>query len=193
MSLRRFGRAACCSLLLGACAAALPALAASGSLRGRVAVERGFLPEGSMLRATPLDAGVILTATIGADGTYTLPQVPEGAYVLEVIGPDGALLGGGTRTLVSPMALQVNLKLREVAARAPSGAAPAAPEPRSAEAAAAGEKRKEKGKAPVAPVSDAGGPGSVAGGIWPIAAETVLGVAVAIQNPEEGARGSATP
>ena len=84
--------------------------AANGSVKGRVAVEAGTLPQGAQVRATPLDGGAPRMVPVAPDGTYQFTQLPEGAYTFQVVGPDGALLGSGTTTLVAPGALQLNLK-----------------------------------------------------------------------------------
>ncbi len=86
--------------------------AASGTVRGRIAVEGGTLPEGSQVRATPLDGGAARLVPVAQDGTYQFAQLSEGAYTFEVVGPDGAPLGSGTTTLVPPSALQLNLRAR---------------------------------------------------------------------------------
>lgn len=86
------------------------ALAAAGSVRGRVTVPGGgTLPPGSIVRATPRGGGATFSSDpIKADGTYQIPQLPQGAYVFEIVGPDGRVLGSAT-TMVAPMPVTVNL------------------------------------------------------------------------------------
>ncbi len=106
------------------------ALAANGSVQGRVTVDSGTLPKGSVVRATPLSGGgAPVRAPIGPDGSYAIAQLPEGAYQFEVVGPDGAILGPARKTLVSPKAIQLNLTARGVAPAPPAPAAPAPAKP----------------------------------------------------------------
>jgi hypothetical protein len=98
---------------------ALPLLAANGSVRGRLAIEGGSAPPGAIVRATPLDGGQPVTTALNADNTYEFPALKEGAYLFEVIGSEGRPLGAGTRTLVPPGVLQLNLKVRMQPAAAP--------------------------------------------------------------------------
>lgn len=95
-------------------------LAANGSVRGRITLESGSLPPGATVRATPLDGGgPSILADVKADLSYAFPQLPEGAYLFEVIGPDGTVLGSGTPTLVPPGALQLNLRVKPTAPKPP--------------------------------------------------------------------------
>ena len=74
----------------------LQLLAANGSVRGRLTVEGGTPPPGAVVRATPLDGGPASTAALGADLGYQFPQLKEGAYLFELVSPDGRPLGAGT-------------------------------------------------------------------------------------------------
>ncbi len=108
------------------------ALAATGSVRGRVIPESGPVPSGCTVRATPLDGGAPTTVAVGSDGTFQMAQLPEGAYKFEVLGPGGTLLGPATKTLVSPMQLQLNLRVKAIPAAAtapPPAALPPAAQP----------------------------------------------------------------
>jgi hypothetical protein len=84
-------------------------LAAGGSVRGRVTTEGGALPPGSLVRATPLDGEASLEAPIASDGAYSIPQIPEGAYRFEVVGPGGEVLGTA-RVLMTPSLLELALR-----------------------------------------------------------------------------------
>ncbi len=84
-------------------------LAANGSVEGRVIVEGGKLPQGTIVRATEISGAASLRATIQDDGTYKIPSIPEGPYRFELVAPDGTVLGT-TRTLITPSAVQLNLK-----------------------------------------------------------------------------------
>src|SRR3989454_9957932 len=97
----------------------LQLLAANGSVRGRRVVEGGTPPPGAVVRATPLDGGPASTAALGADLGYQFPQLKEGAYLFELVSPDGRPLGAGTRTLVPPGILQLNLRVKMQPAPAP--------------------------------------------------------------------------
>ena len=97
----------------------LQLLAANGSVRGRLTVEGGTPPPGAVVRATPLDGGPASTAALGADLGYQFPQLKEGAYLFELVSPDGRPLGAGTRTLVPPGILQLNLRVKMQPAPAP--------------------------------------------------------------------------
>ena len=85
------------------------ALAADGSVAGTVSADGGPMPAGTVVKATPLTGGSPYTATIGADGAYEIPQLPEGPYKFELVGPDGAVLASGVNRLLRAALNQVNL------------------------------------------------------------------------------------
>src|SRR6266849_8492857 len=119
-----------------ACLSGVPeALAANGSVRGRISVQGGALPPGTEVHATPAGGKTFLTGTIEPGGTFAMRAVPEGSYLFEVVGPDGTVFGA-VKTRVPPSDLQLNMiawvKPAAVApapAAAPTPAAGPAPVP----------------------------------------------------------------
>ena len=106
-------------------------LAANGSVEGRVIVEGGKLPQGTIVRATEISGAASLRATIQDDGTYKIPSIPEGPYRFELVAPDGTILGT-TRTLITPSVVHLNLKatVRPSALTAPKPETPKAAPPK---------------------------------------------------------------
>jgi hypothetical protein len=138
------------------------ALAASGTVQGRVNPMGGPLPPGTIVRATPLGGGAPLAAPVAADGTYVIRQIPEGAYQFDVIGPDGTQLGTA-KTLVTPAPLQLNLVARV-----------AAPPPPPPPAVPREEPEDESEEAIAKPPRDGTGRG------WKITAAILGGLAVGV-------------
>src|SRR5437764_5997819 len=63
---------------------ALDAQAVSiASVTGRVMDEQGALVSGAQIRMTGVDTGAVYNAATNADGIYTFPSLPIGAYTLE--------------------------------------------------------------------------------------------------------------
>ena len=116
------------SLILELCGGTV-VWAADGAVRGRIVVEGGTLPQGSLVKATPLDGGAPSVTPVAPDGTYQFPRLAEGAYLFEVTDPGGAVLGTGTRTLVPPGALQLNLRANVQPVAVPTPPSDVPPEP----------------------------------------------------------------
>src|SRR5215469_15885649 len=53
------------------------------SVTGRVVDEQGAVISGAQIRMTGVDTGVVYSAISNADGIYTFPSLPIGAYRLE--------------------------------------------------------------------------------------------------------------
>src|SRR5690606_942453 len=96
-------RAALC-IALGACLSTMAPVALAQSATGGVA---GRATVGDQIVVTREATGLTRSATVGADGSYRLSQLPVGDYTVEVI-RDGQRLGepvnvsvplGGTATL----------------------------------------------------------------------------------------------
>jgi hypothetical protein len=136
------------------------ALAANGSVQGRVNAVGGPLPPGTIVRATPLGGGAALASPVAADGTYVIRQIPEGAYQFDVIAPDGSQLGTA-KTLVTPAPLQLNL----MAKIAPPAVKPSPDE------------TKPPGVTPTPPPP---GPNGGTGRAWKITAAILGGLAVGV-------------
>lgn len=85
------------------------ALAADGSVHGSARTDGAQLPAGATVRATPVTGGPTYSATIGADGKYEFPKLPEGPYVFEVVDPGGKVIGPSHKTVVPPRSIQLDL------------------------------------------------------------------------------------
>ncbi len=150
-----------------ACLSGVPeALAANGSVRGRISVQGGALPPGTEVHATPAGGKTFLTGTIEPGGTFSMRAVPEGSYLFEVVGPDGTVFGA-VKTRVPPSDLQLNMiawvKPAPVAP-APGPAPAAAPTPAAGPApAAAPAPVPHEAPAPAAAPTPAAGPAPVPG------------------------------
>jgi hypothetical protein len=57
------------------------------SVTGRVADEQGALVAGAAMKMTGVDTGAVYNAVSNADGIYTFPTLPIGAYTLEATVP----------------------------------------------------------------------------------------------------------
>ena len=152
-----------------ACLSGVPeALAANGSVRGRISVQGGALPPGTEVHATPAGGKTFLTGTIEPGGTFSMRAVPEGSYLFEVVGPDGTVFGA-VKTRVPPSDLQLNMiawvKPAPVApAPGPAPAPAAAPTPAAGPApAAAPAPVPHEAPAPAAAPTPAAGPAPVPG------------------------------
>jgi carboxypeptidase family protein len=57
------------------------------TVTGRVMDEQGALVSGAQIRMTGVDTGTVYNAVTNADGIYTIPSLPIGAYTLQSIVP----------------------------------------------------------------------------------------------------------
>lgn len=80
-------------LVLSLCGV-VPLLAAAGSVKGSVKTTSGAIPQGSVIRATQLPERTSTSRTaIGADGTFSFPELLPGIYVFDVLDPSGKVIG----------------------------------------------------------------------------------------------------
>ena len=89
-----------------------PVLAAGVQVAGTVTIEDGELPPGTAVKVTPVGGGNAYAALVGADGSFTIPRLPEGKYLFEVFTPDGTALGKGVTHRVD--AEHTRIELEEV-------------------------------------------------------------------------------
>src|SRR5262249_21751464 len=85
-SLRRGISAGSLLLVLVVLAGALPMFGQAVSIAtvtGRVTDEQGALVTGAQIKMTGLDTGVVFSAVTNADGIYTIPNLPIGAFTLQ--------------------------------------------------------------------------------------------------------------
>jgi len=83
-------------LVLLTAVAGLPAstaLAATGTVHGRLISEGVVIPPGSIVRVIPEGGGTPIDVAIATDNSFLLSQISEGTYSVEVIDPKGRILG----------------------------------------------------------------------------------------------------
>ena len=100
-----------------------PVLAAGVQVAGTVTIEDGELPPGTAVKVIPVDGGNAYAALVGADGSFTIPKLPEGEYLFEVFTPDGTALGKGVTHRVDEKHTQIDLEAVFPVAGAAAGSA----------------------------------------------------------------------
>ena len=80
--------------------AAPAATGVTGQLKGRVVLQQGSLPPGIMVRATPIEGGAPLRVSLWADATFLFPELPEGTYLFDLVGPDDKVFTPATRAWI---------------------------------------------------------------------------------------------
>src|SRR5437870_4144063 len=92
----------CSVTLLGCLVASAVWAQSTAQIHGTVRDSSGLAVPGGEVRATQTETGAVRTAISGADGSYVLPNLPLGAYRLEISKE------GFTKTVQSDIVLQVN-------------------------------------------------------------------------------------
>src|SRR4051794_39544863 len=113
-------RLAAVLLLYACCDQVFAQAVANATIHGVVSDASGAVVAGATIKATQTDKGQVRTAVSGADGSYTVPDLPIGPYRLEITAPSfntvvrsGIVLQVGNNVLID-IALQVGPTTQEV-------------------------------------------------------------------------------
>lgn len=107
------------TLLTLALAPSPAATADASSVKGRVVLQQGSLPPGIMVRATPLEGGAPLRASLWADGTFRFTEIPAGTYLFDLVGPDDRVFTPATRAYIPAAPSELVLSYIGFAKRGP--------------------------------------------------------------------------
>ena len=103
------------------------ALAANGTVTGRLLVQGVTVPPGSVVRATPAEGGPAVTSALSPDLAYSFASLSEGSYLFEVVDKGGHVVGTGIRTHVPAGQVQLDLVVKPQGP--PGTATPRPPKP----------------------------------------------------------------